>query len=692
MKIEVLKKLLSNNIEIFLYANNINISNFKHILIESRAFVFGEMLTLLYTEQTIPVTWEINDESIINNNTSMNILVNLENSLTIFHNLFNIGFTDYVETIYETPQIFFMLKNNIIGQINMYRNNGSEIILFIVENNKNLIDIIFSLNLSISMIWWDGSEDVNTYCYSDLVNKIVRLSDNYIYNYLDNNSLIIQEINKYRLKDFEISFELNKPLNFISNTKKPFDIIPDEVLVFSYLIDFVIKNINYQMDQILVSELQIFNLSYLIKKFNTTIYIIKELNTIRAANEIIDFYSMKSCIELMKNIYEPFIIMHNNNPANSDFKITFKTLLAIIITRELKICEDQDEIQIFSEILNINLLPTPEEIQNGSLPMCNGDYPPFLNSEPLFDLGLYDNFFIKVTKKTIMNMIKEQLENYSFFNINDYNLYINYLNNEENREKQENNSETLFDMIKKQNQANIQRLINLAREKGDLGEDEDENNEDFTIPVNLNGEYKTIGPRCFESTNATDINTKDWFEQGNFDVVYFLIKNDPDKQIYCSNLEQLEENLYNENKVVYQCKPSTYGYVINTEDGSQILLQDALRDNIRFDVSMRDINLIDAFVPVISTKYGEIYYISELQMKTLIDVVKSHNTYIFTLEFEDTINFTVTKRNTTLGTIGSDFVSTNHCQYGSSISYWTIVELNNDLEENYLESEQESDL
>ena len=108
-------------------------------------------------------------------------------------------------------------------------------------------------------------------------------------------------------------------------------------------------------------------------------------------------------------------------------------------------------------------------------------------------------------------------------------------------------------------------------------------------------------------------------------------------------------------------------------------MAEALRNNIIFDVSMKDVDLNTAYVPIPITS-GINAYIPEKQIKSLINIINTKNTFIFTLKFKDTISFTVTKRNTSMGTIGSDFVSTNHCQHGSTILYYSIVELENETQ------------
>ena len=195
-----------------------------------------------------------------------------------------------------------------------------------------------------------------------------------------------------------------------------------------------------------------------------------------------------------------------------------------------------------------------------------------------------------------------------------------------------------------------------------------------TEMFDING--ANVMPRCFNTYAYGEINTRSWYPDTNH--ILFLVEFYPgaDQEVICTSNEEINKSLLDENIINYKCTPRDYVLLAGTDQ--RIPLYD-IDEDLRYDVSMRDIDVSIAYIPF---TYGfdggtaVVGYITEPNMRRILRISQqTDGIRLFNLKFNDTISHTVCKRNTNQGTIIPDFVSTNHCQMGSTIMIFDVVDL-----------------
>lgn len=199
---------------------------------------------------------------------------------------------------------------------------------------------------------------------------------------------------------------------------------------------------------------------------------------------------------------------------------------------------------------------------------------------------------------------------------------------------------------------------------------------------NLNG--KDIPGICFNVLNAGDIKTSSWISEEN--SILFLIKfTETDIKLVCTNIEILKNSLNEETRIMFACT-SQKGW---TSSNQEVFID---KDNEIYDrknykllrqqpikLSMDSMDLSREYIPF-TYDFDGIYpangYILRSQIEEIINrSEQTQDTLLFTLEFLDTISVTVSKNNTILGTELQDAESNAHCQSGTSIIIYNVIEL-----------------
>ena len=198
-----------------------------------------------------------------------------------------------------------------------------------------------------------------------------------------------------------------------------------------------------------------------------------------------------------------------------------------------------------------------------------------------------------------------------------------------------------------------------------------------TETFDING--TDVMPRCFNTYAAGDINTRSWYPDPNH--ILFLVEFYPgaDQEVICTSNEEIDKTLYDENMIQYRCTPKDY--VLEPNTVRRIPISD-ITEGMAYDVSMTDIDETVAYIPFTYGYDGTtaiVGYITEPNMRRILRISQqTDGTRLFNLKFNDTISHTVCKRNTTQGTWGFSDISTNHCQMGSSIMVFDVVDLDTD--------------
>jgi hypothetical protein len=198
-----------------------------------------------------------------------------------------------------------------------------------------------------------------------------------------------------------------------------------------------------------------------------------------------------------------------------------------------------------------------------------------------------------------------------------------------------------------------------------------------TEMVDING--TNVIPRCFNTYSSGEINTRSWYPDP--DHILFLVEFYPgaDKEVVCTSNEEINKSLLDENIINYKCTPKDTVILPGT---NQRIPLDELDENTSYDVPLTDIDLSIAYIPFTYAFDGDtavLGYITEPNMRRILTISQqTDGIRLFNLEFNDTISHTACKRNTDARTIEQDFISTNHCQMGSTIMVFDVLDFVDD--------------
>ena len=112
----------------------------------------------------------------------------------------------------------FFRKNDIIGRFMIHIEPTLYIDILVVKNEKSLVDVVKSFDLSFCKTWYDG---INIFAINpnDVLNKEGTLSPDYVKPYLEGNVFTLGRIDKYRDKGYKILINLDSPSVLLQNRK-----------------------------------------------------------------------------------------------------------------------------------------------------------------------------------------------------------------------------------------------------------------------------------------------------------------------------------------------------------------------------------------------------------------------------------------------------------------------------------------
>lgn len=112
----------------------------------------------------------------------------------------------------------FFRKNDIIGRFLISISFTLYIDILVVKNEKSLVDVVKSFDLSFCKTWYDG---INIFAINpnDVLNKEGTLSPDYLKPYLEGNTFTLGRIDKYRDKGYKILINLDSPSVLLQNRK-----------------------------------------------------------------------------------------------------------------------------------------------------------------------------------------------------------------------------------------------------------------------------------------------------------------------------------------------------------------------------------------------------------------------------------------------------------------------------------------
>ena len=189
-----------------------------------------------------------------------------------------------------------------------------------------------------------------------------------------------------------------------------------------------------------------------------------------------------------------------------------------------------------------------------------------------------------------------------------------------------------------------------------------------------------VSARCFSVMDGSDINTSDFYPEP--DSILLMIEFvDGTTQLVCTSVEILQNSLSDENKMVYRCFST--GFV---EINHVTYPENAIPTGVHgYDIPITRANVDTqiAYMPII---YGfesdgyrvKVLYISDRSVTRIINESRSLGARIFSLTFDDAIYHTISKRNDPNRTEGQWYRGNNHCQSGSNIMVYKVVEFEDD--------------
>jgi hypothetical protein len=582
--------------------------------------------------------------------TDIDIYVNLSNAQQLYTSLTNLELN--CKPVYLANSIVppydasFMAKNHIIGRQQLIFENvnvdETEIYIdfMIVDDDTPITDVPKNFDLSFCMNWYDGKHLI--YMYPDHVNeKRGFLADDYFTALLKGNNFTLKRMTKYTNKNYIISYPTKiqeKSKVFTLNEKK---VISPDIWVTTMLIRYILINASDE------------RYSTNIRKSSKLITFLYSLRRIQLDVGNDSLFNYKNFVTMFTDIYTDKIIKVTEDENSIPYNWDIPTLLNIIICSNnfgIGVCNYEDKYQKYIEEVTGAILHGQTRGVTGtieSIPMCDGERPPF--SRGLNDIGVDANIsnYIKYARKQIINLDKNDLD------ILFRRIY----------------PKLALKMFQDNMRITTARMALLYNNE-DEDEDEDEDTDDYIIP----GTDRTVPPRCFNVLEGGDINTASWYPTK--DNILFSIEFYPGykPQIICTSRDELTRSMSNEATIMYECTGNS-GYIAGT---NTLVTLDELEDGQNIDIPINNVDLSTAYIPFTYGIDGNTVingYLREWEVKLILEETNSGNvTKMYDLVFVDTISHTASKFNTSEGIEGPNYVSTNHCQAGSSIITYKVVE------------------
>ena len=634
--------------------------NFNHLLRHFHHSVDTTGLTKLLRDHNAiiaggSVLGSLSENSYIRD---LDIYVNLKNAQNFYNALFKYqpeiyayGYGNHTAPPYDSS---FLIQNNILGRYNIYLFGTIQTDIMIVSDDVSVESVVENFDLSFCKVWYNGTE-IFTNHYQDILERRGTLGQNYLEAYLKGNTFTMKRIKKYTRRGYTITLPNIDTSGMVIKRHHKEVISPETWVVYKLLEILFPMGMN----------------SYTAKlHFSYMIFCLQKLGQYNSEHRQSSIYTMAGFKYLMNILY---------GSQTTDFWTIDMLIYVMLCFRLEESLESNPERLIQSDILYPSYICTwlqPKyseyfesiglqlQRKNGTeahgfndldIPLCDGQVPPFSAGK--------NDFPEDATEEDLVNRVKEGLSILKMSEDRQKEIYYTTYPHL----KPLSHSERVA-----QHQAQVQAAVRRFAEESS---DDDEEEEEATEPYDLPGGTVQVPGRCFSIMDAGDINTSSWYpEEGNIlFLVEFYPGSEPD--LVCTNTQVLQNAMDNESGINYRCG-SRRGFIAGTQ--TEVNLDGDLPDGVGIDVTMTDIDYSVEYIPFsygIDGTTSMNGYLPRDQVERMMTVVETgSNVRLFTLEFSDTIPHTVSKNNTTRGREQENFISTNHCQAGSTIMVFRVKE------------------
>ena len=648
-------------------------------------------------------------------NIDMDIYVNLSNA----KKLFEVLTTEYnfrVALLHTAPaydQSFFR-KNNIIERIALFRRDTRKKItidIMIIPDTVNVKTVVQNFDLTFCEIWYDGLNVAGT----DLENSLAKkgyLRDEYKESLLVYfNKFILNRIRKYTKRGYSIDYNCNIGNTKIKQTKRKVITGEDWLISKIYNAIMVTQNSSFRYvsnNSDLWKTYTLWSIAHPLLEKSFT-----ELETI--ANDSWDdvpylekmwkFYNLPYADELSP-IKKFFIMSLYLDPS---FAHIYTYPYNYYIDNFFKISYEEFSSKIATWVVNVAMpLETnlPDLVALGKMekPPLGSAFEDFLLTITDVDLNMYDKIDKKdLTKKckTILDIIDEDEDEPE--DENEDIIRLQAINGDIQNAMRRGERQKIRELMEEKNilTTKTQRILEEKREKAEMKKHRDiniynENPENFVLVLDKD----TIICYNTEILRQALLNKKQWLLECEGDCFFeheFEVYSDPslDDSTRIDDLSSVKEVVKVDNKwilknFVYARENTNYEVYLKPEPPNSItILQEksydldklisktgpgTTKEDCRGDKSMNPVNKRDLYVGIPIDAESKLYFKASI-LRGLFNALKD-GWKIFFVEQVKGISHTTTYQNAMTNI--PNYVSTNHCQFGSAISTYTLKILNND--------------
>ena len=641
----------------FIFLNGIFSEKLSNTLHNAGAIIAGGSVLASITPSTLSTRELLNQDSVLEAINDLDIYVNLKNAQKLYMDLIQI-FKGYLYQTHTAPpyDTSFLVKNNIMGRYNISMQGIIDCDIMIVSDDVTVESVVENFDLSFCKVWYNG-RDILTHHYQDIQDKKGTLGPEYVKAYIEGNKFTLKRIHKYNKRGFTVSLE-NINISKITIKKFKKEVISPEIWVVYKLLELLIPICKIQYDNSGGFSFMIFCLQklnkYQVDNRNDTIYTLegfKYLMGVLYSNQLTDFWTIDMLI---------YVLLCSNTSRTSTgvfIPHSYRSHLCTWITPKYQEYFKSVGIQLKREIKHNQIEPA-HGFDNFDIPLCSGEVPPFSAGKNGFPEDIERIHLVERVQEglTILALTNEAITE------------IYYLEYPEFRPESYSRPLSHGELVT-QHQSRMSEIA--ARFADDSEEEEEIATESYDLP----GSDTQVPGRCFSIMDAGDINTSSWYPEER--SILFLVEFYPgaEPELVCTNTQVLQNAMDNESGINYRCG-SRRGFIAGTQ--TEINLDDDLPDGVGIDVTMTDIDYSVEYIPFsygIDGTTSMNGYLPRDQVERMMTVVETGSgVRLFTLEFLDTIPHTVSKNNTQMGREEANFVSTNHCQAGSTIMVFRVKE------------------
>ena len=616
---------------------SLGLNNLVNILIQNNAIIAGGSVLSSTTR-----TYGLRD---------LDLYVNLRNAQNVYNSLRKDWGLCYVLDSHTAPPYdqSFLIKNNILGRFAV--NVGPHIYLktpidiMIVSDDVSVESVVENFDLSFCKIWYDGRKILTNYP-DDVRNKTGTLGADYLRAYLSGNVFTAKRIKKYNRRGFTINLP-NINTSTISMERLKKQVISPEIWVVYKLFEELLVFITFSPRRENTD----------MELFSNMIFALQKLSEYKTTHRKSSLYNIQGFKDLLNFLYGDKLrtAAEADPTVDGGFWNINKLIYILICGNRRELCEwITPEYAEYYKSIGIQIRREDDVpahgFENYNVPMCDGQIPPFSAGESGIPIDANTDYIKDLIRqgKNILSLTQEEKQNL---------YYTQY--------------PTLRPLTHLERAERMREEQRLAAQRFALADD-DEDEEEATGPYGLPNGSQVPG-RCFSIMAAEDINTSSWYPEE--DNILFLIEFYPgaEPDLVCTNVEILENALRNETGINYRC-----GGNLGFEAGTgRVVTLDNIPDGMAIDVAMTSIDFSVEYIPFSYGIDGTTSlngYLPRYEVERILSQVGDGTSKLFTIVFRDTISHSVSKHNTSRGTEGANFVSTNHCQAGSTIMVFQVKE------------------